>query len=159
MTSAGILYADGSQLHNLPADTLGTHVAAKDLNMAGFQIVNVSVLTVASQSEDGYSLNLSSGINMPSGTVTAGLFSGSGALLTNLRAGNLTGTVPSARLASNVNLLDAAQTVTGAKTYTSSLTVTGAAGVSLKKAYFGPGVEISSAASAQSGGVLVSTNM
>ena len=56
-------------------------------------------------------------------TVTAKLFSGSGASLTNLPAGNLTGTINDARIASNVMRTNKAQTVTGNLTIGSNTTL------------------------------------
>jgi YD repeat-containing protein len=57
-----------------------------------------------------------------SGLVTATTFSGSGASLTALNGSNIsTGTVADARLSSNVDLLNAAQTFTAKKTFTTSV--------------------------------------
>ncbi|HBA60169.1 MAG TPA: hypothetical protein DCZ92_05025, partial [Elusimicrobia bacterium] len=101
-TSAAKFYGDGSGLYNLavPGDNLGNHIAAQALNMADYQIINVSSLTVTGKdAATGYSVSLSSGLYMPDGRVEAGLYSGSGALLTNLNASNLaSGTVPLVRL-------------------------------------------------------------
>ncbi|PIU19659.1 MAG: hypothetical protein COT18_06345, partial [Elusimicrobia bacterium CG08_land_8_20_14_0_20_59_10] len=81
-------------------DNLGNHVATATLNMAGFQIINISSLTITgTDPATGYSLWLSSGIYMPDGRVEAGVYSGSGLLLTELNASSLnSGTVPLARL-------------------------------------------------------------
>ena len=58
------------------------------------------------------------------GTLTAGALAGSGAAITALSGTNIsTGTVADARLSTNVNLLNAAQTVTGAKTFTGTVIV------------------------------------
>ncbi len=103
------------------SDNLGNHTATQPLNMAGFQVLGISSLTVTGQSVNGYSVTLSSGLYMPLGTVTAGLYSGSGAMLTGLNAGNLAiGTVPDARLSANIELLSAAQAITGIKTFTAN---------------------------------------
>jgi len=57
-------------------------------------------------------------------TVTITGLSGSGANLTSLSAGNVSsGTLNDLRLSSNVDLLDAAQTVSGAKTFTGNVTI------------------------------------
>lgn len=121
MTSQGMLYAT---LANA-GDNLGTHMATQKLDMANNQILNVSSLTVTGKDASGYSLSLSSGIVMPAGTVTAGLFDGNGAMITALNASNLAlGTVADARLSANINLLGANQTVAGVKTYASSVTIT-----------------------------------
>ncbi|MCX5790721.1 MAG: hypothetical protein NTY45_00645, partial [Elusimicrobia bacterium] len=57
-TFGGNLYWDN--ISSL-GDNLGNHVATTTLNMAGYQIINVSSLTVTGQDESGYSLWLSSG--------------------------------------------------------------------------------------------------
>ena len=48
ITSAGLLYADASNLRNLPsgADGMGTHTASQDLEMAGFRTKNASALNL-----------------------------------------------------------------------------------------------------------------
>lgn len=118
---SGDYYKNGAPLSG---DNLGDHTATQALNMSEQQIINVSSITVSSKDASGYSLSLSSGINMPDGTVTAGLFNGSGASLTGLNASNLTnGTVADARLSSNVDRLDADQSVIGAKTFTGTVTL------------------------------------
>lgn len=59
-----------------------------------------------------------------SGTVNSGTFAGSGASLTALNGSNIsTGTVPDARLSSNVALLTGTQTITGDKTFTGAVIV------------------------------------
>jgi len=134
MYIAGKYYGDGSALSGISGDNLGNHTAMQALNMADMQIQNVSSITVTGKGTSGYSLSLSSGINMPAGTVTAGLFSGNGASLNGLNASSLaSGTVADGRLSSNVDLLNANQTIAGVKTFTSSVTVTGkgASGYSL----------------------------
>ncbi|HCC49236.1 MAG TPA: hypothetical protein DEQ38_14135 [Elusimicrobia bacterium] len=158
---AAKIYGDVSSAVGLPqGDNLGNHTAIQALNMAGYQVVNVSSLTVTGKDPGGYSLWLSSGLNMAGGTVNAGLYRGSGAALTGLNASALaSGTVPDARLSANVDLLSAAQTLTGVKTFASSVTVTNAAGASLPKAYLNPNVEISSTTAANYGGVYVSSHI
>jgi acetyltransferase-like isoleucine patch superfamily enzyme len=48
-SSAAKYYGDGSGLTGVSgADNLGNHIATKNLNMSGFDIVNVSTLTVSS---------------------------------------------------------------------------------------------------------------
>lgn len=122
MTSQGTLYAT---LANA-GDNLGNHNATQSLNMAGNQIMNVSSLTVTGKAASGYSLSLSSGIYMPSGVVNAGMLSGTGGGITGLNASSLaSGTVSDSRLSTNVMLLNASQAVSGAKVFSSSVTVNG----------------------------------
>jgi hypothetical protein len=64
-----------------------------------------------------------------SGTVTATGFSGSGSGLGNLNVSQLTnGTVADARLSTNVDLLNANQTLTGAKTFSNNVVVSSGSG-------------------------------
>ncbi|MBI4351887.1 MAG: DUF1566 domain-containing protein, partial [Elusimicrobia bacterium] len=170
---AARLYGDVTGVTGLPpgADSLGSHIATATLNMAGFNIVGAGSLTAAGPvtsyssmtvagAAGGYSLALSSGINMPAGTVNAGLFSGSGASLTALNASSLaSGTVADGRLSANVSLLDANQNLTGIKTFASSVTVTSASGLSAPRAYFSPNVEMGSTTAANYGGIYVSTHI
>jgi len=94
---------------------LGGVYISSNIYIAGTSLIN-------GQNASGYSLSLSSGINMPNGTVTAGLFNGSGASLTSLNASSLaSGTVIDSRLSSNVDLLDANKTVSGNKTFTGTV--------------------------------------
>ncbi|PJA13090.1 MAG: hypothetical protein COX65_07545 [Elusimicrobia bacterium CG_4_10_14_0_2_um_filter_56_8] len=53
MTETGLLYADSSGLRNLPlgADDLGSHIAVQALDMAGYQVLNVSSLSLAQNAE------------------------------------------------------------------------------------------------------------
>ncbi len=121
ITASGLITAnkfsgDGSGLTGITP--LGAVLKTGD-TMTGQLTIAGSTLTVTGKDANGYSLSLSSGINMPAGTVTAGLFNGSGASLTALNASNLaSGTVADGRLSSNVNLLEANQTVGGNKTFT-----------------------------------------
>src|SRR5690606_29609155 len=77
-----------------------------------------------------------------SGTLTVGgTISGNGSGLTNLNASNLSsGTVPDARLSSNVPLLNAANTFTDRATFTS--TSSGSAGSSIVLQSASPGITI-----------------
>lgn len=64
--------------------------------------------------------------NLPSnpvfgGTASASAFSGNGSQLTSLNATNLSGTVADARLSTNVDLLNANQTITGTKSFTTNV--------------------------------------
>ena len=91
-SSAAKYYGDGSALTGIsvPGDGLGSHTAAQDLNMAGRQILNVASMTITGKDAgSGYSLYLSSGINMAGGTVNAGLFVGSGAGLSGVLASSV----------------------------------------------------------------------
>ncbi|MCX5792613.1 MAG: hypothetical protein NTY45_10455, partial [Elusimicrobia bacterium] len=194
--SAAKYFGDGSGLTNMErfADNLGNHIATTTLNMAGFPIIDISSLTVTGRDENGYSLRLSSGINMPGGRVEAGLYAGSGELLTGLNAANLaSGTVPLARLSgltraelaadagildtqlaaietpnkvkdsalsSNVDLLNADQTVTGIKTFTSSVTVTSPEGLGASRLQLAGNVAVSAEVSPElGGGVRISSNV
>lgn len=63
MTDAGVLYADASQLRNLPAgaggsDDLGDHMATQPLNLAGQWMINVSTV-VGSPAEPGIAFSTS----------------------------------------------------------------------------------------------------
>jgi hypothetical protein len=165
-SSAAKYYGDGSGLTNVSAagDNLGNHIATTMLNMANNQIINVSSLTITGRdAATGYSLWLSSGINMAGGTVNAGngYIIGNGSQLTNLNASNLTsGTVEDGRLSGNVDFLNAHQTLSGIKTFTSSVTVTDARGIYANRQVLSAGVEISSEASAAlGGGVRISSNV
>ena len=102
MSGAGVLSAnkfigDGSSLTGIisggGSDNLGTHIATMTLNMAGQQIVNVASMTITGKDASGYSLFLSSGINMAAGTVNAARFIGDGSELTNIQAAVLASSV------------------------------------------------------------------
>ncbi|MDO8806677.1 MAG: hypothetical protein Q7R35_19865 [Elusimicrobiota bacterium] len=91
-SSAAKYYGDGSALTgiSLAGDDLGSHVASLNLNMSGLQILNVASMTVTGKDAgSGYSLFLSSGINMAAGTVNAGLFLGDGGGLYNVLASSV----------------------------------------------------------------------
>ncbi len=66
-------------------------------------------------------------VTLTSGTVRATAFVGDGSGLTNLDAAHLTGTLPDARLSTNVALLNANQTFTGSNRFAGVLTLTNAA--------------------------------
>jgi hypothetical protein len=74
MTAAGILYADGSQLRNLPpgADNMGSHTASQNVDMAGFKLLNVSTLTAAAGQP---------GVMFSGNALVAGDLSGAGRVL------------------------------------------------------------------------------
>ncbi|MEI7529049.1 MAG: hypothetical protein WCK76_08890, partial [Elusimicrobiota bacterium] len=89
-SSAAKYYGDGSSLSGIVGDSLGNHTATQNLNMSGRQIVNVASMTITGRDAgSGYSLFLSSGINMAGGTVNAGLFVGSGAGLYGVLASSV----------------------------------------------------------------------
>ena len=68
MSVTGVLYADGSKLRNLP-DGLGTHIATQTLSMAGYQILNVSSVTVTGAAGMGAArLRLASNVEISSET-------------------------------------------------------------------------------------------
>lgn len=66
----------------------------------------------------GLGANLSLTAATFSGTLAANLFSGSGASLTSIPAGQLTGSIADARLSANVPLIDAANSFTAANIFT-----------------------------------------
>ncbi|MGD9643706.1 MAG: DUF1566 domain-containing protein [Elusimicrobiales bacterium] len=107
----------------------------------GAATFNSSATVTGKDAATGYSLMLSSGINMPAGTVNAGLFTGSGLGLTG------------------VDFLGANQTITGVKTFSSSVTVTAALGIGVLKTAYGANLELSPAAAAQYGGIYSSTHV
>ena len=77
--------------------------------------------------EDGVAaVNFSKGINISSGVCTATTFSGSGASLTSIPAGNLTGTVADARISTLT-----ASKLTGALPALDGSNLTGLSGVSV----------------------------
>ncbi|HCC48813.1 MAG TPA: hypothetical protein DEQ38_11965 [Elusimicrobia bacterium] len=51
LTAAGLLYADGSRLRNLPAgaDSLGSHIATATLQMGGFPVTGAGAITSSGQ--------------------------------------------------------------------------------------------------------------
>ena len=168
MTAAGFLYADGSQLRNLPpsADSLGTHVATQTLNMGGYQLSNAGAVTASSYTATGTAgvgavkLRFSSNVEVSSTTAAryggvyvssniyiAGRYYGDGSQISNLP------------IPANIMTLDTNQTVSGLKTYTSSLTVTAATGLRAPRYDLAAGVALASATAAQYGGVYVSTHV
>ena len=100
---------DKGQLNNsyVSKKSTGTQVMAGSLRMLGELTVD-GATKLGSLSAN--TLNITS--LTATGTVIANLFSGSGASLTNLPAGNLTGTIANARLASEVMLVNKVQMVT-----------------------------------------------
>ncbi len=104
-----------------------------------------------------FSGTYSNGVNFSNGTnIFVGVFSGKGIGLTNLNASNVsTGTLADARLSANVDLLNANQTLTGAKTFSaatalSSVTVSGTATFSGSSTFNG---QINSTAANTFGGI------
>ena len=65
--------------------------------------------------------NTRASINGDTGAITASLFTGPGSGLTGLPAANLTGTVPPAILPATVVTTDTTQTISGAKTFSSTI--------------------------------------
>lgn len=185
MNGKGEIYANrfygdmSSVTGGASGDDLGSHTATETLKMSGFAITGAGagtlggVLTVNGSSatvtgkdpSSGYSLLLSSGLNAASGTIIVGymdaaMLSGNGAQLTALNASALaSGTIADARLSSNVDLLNAAQTLSAPKTFSSSVTVTEARGIWTPALTMRAGVSISSATAAQGGGIYVSSNI
>jgi len=102
----------------------------------GAATVKSSATVSGKDAATGYSLMLSSGINMPAGTVNAGLFVGNGLGLTG------------------VDFLGVNQNISGVKTFSSSITVTNALGLGL-----GLNRGLSAATPAQYGGVYSSTHV
>jgi hypothetical protein len=87
-----------------------------------------------------FSGSYSNAVNFVNGTNTfAGAFSGNGASLTNLNGSNISqGTVADARLSTNVDLLNAAQTITGAKTFTNITAFAGPVTLASTNTFTGP---------------------
>lgn len=116
-------------------DTTLSRASAGVLAVEGVELVRVSTapvlsftnMTDALPAVSGAALTSLNASNLASGTLPGARFpatlpAASGVNLTALNATNLaSGTVADARLSSNVNLLDAAQTVSGAKTHTGNL--------------------------------------
>lgn len=137
--TAGWFYGNGAGLTNISAaspgnmtttDTAQTITGVKTFSATGGLSVSYGVaagsatLTAGLTASSGtftasgpgqYSLSLSSGINAPAGTIVAGQFVGNGAQLTNISA------APPANMATT----DTAQSISGVKTFVSTLTVTG----------------------------------
>lgn len=109
------------------------------LDVAGAVILRNTVNAIGAVDFDS-TLNVDGNVSMGAdltvvGNVVAASFAGDGSLLTALNANEITsGELNDARLSANVMLLDANQTVTGVKTFTSSLTsvMAAASDVSLK---------------------------
>ncbi|MEP7336260.1 MAG: hypothetical protein ABI977_00720, partial [Acidobacteriota bacterium] len=110
---------------SLSGDVTGTQSATVVANVGGVTASNVA--SGAAAANNATSANTPSAIvkrdasgNFTAGTVTATDFSGSGSNLTSLNASNiLFGTLADARLSSNVATLDADQTFTGGKIFSS----------------------------------------
>ncbi|MBI4351407.1 MAG: hypothetical protein HY550_08210 [Elusimicrobia bacterium] len=71
MTAAGLLYADASQMVNLPSggDSLGDHTSTQTLDMSGFQIVNAGSVTVTAAAGVGAArLSLNTNVEISSET-------------------------------------------------------------------------------------------
>jgi hypothetical protein len=110
----GVLSASGANLTNLDASNL-TSGTVPNARLTGTYsgITGTGALNAGSITSGFGNINI--------GTST---FTGNGSGLTTLDASNLSsGTVPDARLSSNVVLLSGTQTITGAKTFDANLTL------------------------------------
>lgn len=87
---------------------------------AGLAVDGTNIVITATTVNLGTALSLTAATF--SGTVTANLFSGSGASLTSIPAGQLTGSIADARLSANVPLINASNTFTGATQSVSATT-------------------------------------
>ncbi len=139
-TNAGASYAVLSPRQNLTPVPYAAYAAnaGTAANVGGQTAANVASATTAANAAT--SANTASAIvkrdasgNFSAGTVSATAFSGSGASLTSLNAGNVSsGTLADGRLSSNVPLLNANQTFTGSNSFNGGLTAnTGAGTVSV----------------------------
>lgn len=170
------------------ADSLGSHTATQALDMAAFGINNAGDIT-ASGRITSYSsvtvagalgvgaarLSLAPGVELSSAPAAqyggvyvsshvflpAGAkYYGDGSVLTALSASNVSaGTLADGLLSANVALLNAGQVFSGVNTFSSSVTVTSSSGAAMARLQFNPEVAISSAATAQYGGVYVSSHV
>ncbi|MBU2573448.1 MAG: hypothetical protein KKH28_05170, partial [Elusimicrobia bacterium] len=174
MSITGLLYADASQMRNIPssADNLGSHIAAADLNMAGFQLSNAGAVTASSYTAAGVlgigaaqvrlagnvavsseaASALGGGVRVSSniyivGFSSAAKYYGDGSALSFFP-------VPA-----NIMSVDTNQTATGVKTLTSSFTVTSASGIRAPIYNIAANVAMSAAPAPQYGGVYVSTHV
>ncbi len=64
MSATGFIYADASQMRNLPSggDSFGSHTATKTVNMAGYDIVGVSTVTLSSVTSSGIGVVFSTNV-------------------------------------------------------------------------------------------------
>jgi len=86
-------YGDGSSITGVPGDNLGNHTATVNLNMSDFKIVHLSTLTINDEDPTGYTLWLSSGINMPNGTIDANIVNASSMTVDAGIYGDVTGSL------------------------------------------------------------------
>jgi hypothetical protein len=110
----GTLTASGANLTDLNANNLTTGtVPNARLSGAYSNLTGVGTLTSGAIGTSFGNINIGTSV-----------FTGNGSGLTSLNASNLaSGTVPDARLSSNVVLLAGTQTLTGAKTFNANLTL------------------------------------
>lgn len=120
ITSSGTLAIDAAVVPRLASDN--TYTGTQSIQTGAAGSVGLAVQGAISQSAALQEWRNSSGTPIASvsaaGAMSAASFSGSGAGVTNLNASNVTtGTLPDARLSSNVARLDQAQLFTGAHTF------------------------------------------
>ncbi|PIU18325.1 MAG: hypothetical protein COT18_10765, partial [Elusimicrobia bacterium CG08_land_8_20_14_0_20_59_10] len=186
--SATRFYGDGSQLTGLPGDHLGNHTAEMDLNMGPYAVVGAGQAVLSSFTATGYgitaallhlaanvdisseaSANLGAGMRVSSNVYIVGFASatkyfGDGSELTGI------GGEGSALDADTLDTLDSldfvrktddiAETVTGAKVFTSSLNITEPLGLGAAQVRLSDNVAISSEALAINGaGMRISSNV
>jgi hypothetical protein len=104
------------------ANHAGTFVWA-DVNAVDFASTGINQFLIRATSGVGINKNNPATSLDVNGTVTATGFSGSGASLTGLSAGNLNGTIPDARLSTNVALRSGGNAFSGNQTITGTLGV------------------------------------
>jgi len=178
MTAAGLLYADGSQLTNLPAgaDNLGNHTATQNLNLNTFNLVNVSSITASNSITSNSSIIVAG----PLGLYAAKLNLNSGVEIASASAANKGGVYISgnvflpggAQYYGDGSMLGGVHDSMGSHIATktlnmndyqiikvSSLTVTGGQGIGAAKLTLNPNVEISGALSSDYGGIYITTHV
>ncbi len=71
MSAAGLMFADASQMRNLPsgADNLGNHTATANLNLASFDITGVSTMTVGYLTSSGVGVVVSTNLQIMNGNL------------------------------------------------------------------------------------------
>ncbi|MDD5208677.1 MAG: hypothetical protein PHV36_04775 [Elusimicrobiales bacterium] len=157
MSSGGGLTASSATVNGqLTVNSSATVTAALGVGAAKLRLkANVEISSETSTSLGG-GVRISSNVYIV-GFSSAAKYYGDGSSLTGLtglNASNInSGTLADARLSANVPLLDSVNT------FSSSFTVSNAAGAALSRVSFSGGAEISSAAAANYGGVQFSTNV
>ena len=116
--------------------TTGTAALAQaNITAATVNQANITTATVATANLTNATVTGTTSLanaTIGTATINAGTFTGNGAGLTNLSGANLAaGSVADTKLTSNVDLLNAAQTVTGVKTFSSPVNLSGSTALQL----------------------------